>query len=161
MMNNRLNSKLYPNYIAPSSVMPCMDITPCSTPYTETRTKYRYMNNYALSHRYDFKGFWVAPFVILQKNTDTSIIEYTVSLIPEVECLLELDWTPAPMDIYRVMRLIQYGAYKLKRLGCIRVNDFVLEPIDIPDEYKANALNAFKNIGQQYGLNFRTMEELD
>lgn len=122
--------------------------------------KYRYLNKYAMSHHSDFKGFWVAPFVILQKGEKVDNVEYNIFVIPEIDHLLKHGGKLHDMDLSRIIRLVQYGHYKLKPVGSIQVYNLIINPVFSDKDYEADAIIAMKELGKEYGMNFQTMEEL-
>lgn len=123
------------------------------------KPKYLYLSPYAMEHRFGFKGFWEAPFVILQKSNDVDNIEFSIFVIPEIATLLSEKGHLFELTLARIIQLVQYGVYKLKPIGSIRIHDNVLEPIDIPAEHKITALEKMQQLGQQYGLNFRIVAD--
>lgn len=147
----RLNNGKEFDYCDDRYIAPCKDTVP----------KYRYLSKYAMSHHSDFKGFWIAPFVILQKGEDVHNVEYSISVIPEIDHLLKHHGKPHDMDISRIISLVQYGNYRLKSVGSIQIYNLILNPIKFSDkDYEVDAIIAMKKLGKQYGLNFQTMEEL-
>lgn len=132
-------------------------IAPCEG----SAPKYRYLSKYAMSHHSDFKGFWVAPFVILQKGEDVHNVEYIICVVTEIARLLKHEGKLFDMDFSRIISLVQYGNYRLKTVGSIQVYNLILNPIKFSDkDYEANAILAMKELGKEYGMNFQTMEEL-
>lgn len=147
----RLNSGKEFDYCDDRYIPPCGDTIP----------KYEYLSNYALTHRAGFKGFWSAPFMILQKGKEVSNNEYLIYVIPEIDHLLKHGGEIFDMDLKRIIRLVQYGLYKLKLVGSIQIYNLILNPVDFSDKkQEADAIIAMKELGKQYGLNFQTMEEL-
>lgn len=147
----RLNSSKEFDYSDDRYIAPCKDTVP----------KYQYLSKYALNHRAGFKGFWVAPFVILQKGRASAHIEYSVYVIPEIDHLLKHGGKIFDMDFARIIRLIQYGHYKLKPVGSVEIYNLVLNPVDFSDkQQETTVLNVMKQLGQEHGMNFQTMEEL-
>ncbi len=132
-------------------------IAPCEA----SVPRYRYLNKYAMNHRSGFKGFWEAPFVILQKGKKVDNIEYNVFVIPEIDHLLRHGGKlHDDMDLSRIIRLVQYGHYKLKPVGSIQIYNQILNPINFSSkDYEANAITAMKKLGKQYGMDLQTMEE--
>jgi len=147
----RLNNGKEFDYCDDRYIAPCENSVP----------KYRYLSNYAMSHRSDFKGFWSEPFVILQKGEEVYNIEYSVYVIPEIDHLLKHGGKALSMDLGRIIRLVQYGQYKLKLIGSIQIYNYILNPVNFSDkDQETEAIIAMKELGKQYGMNFQTMEEL-
>lgn len=125
-------------------------------PAKESSTKY-----YSSHHHYDYKGFWEAPLVLIQSETDRNI--FTVYLIPEVATLIKNHYKSAEsFHGETVALLVRQGSLHIKEIGVIEIvqnyHNWIANPLGIPEEYKDLAIKCIVKAGNELGLRIQSNE---